>query len=305
MVKLDLRSRVLSAISGEIAQISGQGVLVQSGTGVIIQSGAGVIAMTSMSGNIVQISGQTIITQSGTGVIIQSGAGVIISGQAVTVSGNFVTITGAVSIISGSGVIIQSGVGVVIQSGHGVLISGQIVGANIISGQFTIDASALSNVAAASGVTLKNIQGSGNQIIPMISMGLNMFTNPNAPKYIAHHLDSEGCQYVTTHSGEYVVISGTISVSVPSNILTGALLTVTGSAGGVVISSGITTSIVIGAKSTNAGDIYVGSSGNKPSSGTGFILSAGISVAMDLNNLNIPYVCASTSGDVVSYMGVV
>jgi hypothetical protein len=211
-----------------------------------------------------------------------------------------------------------------VQSGHGVLISGQTVGANIISGQFTLDANQLSNVAAASGVVLKNIQGSGNQLLTTVAMGLNYFTNPNAPKYIALNVDGEGCTYVTTHSGEYVGISGTVTVNsgtgvviqsgasvisaanIPTLVQTGSILRVTGVSGGIAISSGIVVSAVVKAVAGNSGDIYVGGSGaaRNPYSGYGYLLRPGEAYGTDINNLFSVKVVASISGDMITFAGV-
>jgi hypothetical protein len=361
------------SISGNIVQISGQHVFVESGVFVISTasadisgqavtvSGNTVIAKisgetvtiaggVSVSGNIVQISGQHVFVESGVLVVIQSGASVIstanISGQAITVSGNTV-----IAKISGETVIVNSGIGVIVQSGYGVLISGQTVGANIISGQFTLDANQLSNVAAASGVVLKNIQGSGNQLLTTVAMGLNYFTNPNAPKYIALNVDSEGCTYVTTHSGEYVGISGTVTINsgtgvviqsgasvistanisgqavtvsgniviakisgetvtivpaTPTLVQTGTILRVTALSGGVAISSGVVVSAVIKAIAGNSGDIYVGGSGaaRNPFSGYGYLLRPGEAYGTDINNLFSIKVVASTSGDLITFAGV-
>jgi mucin-19 len=347
------------SVSGDIVQISGQHVFVESGVFVISAatadisgqavtiSGNVVIAKisgetvtlaggVSVSGNIVQISGQHVFVESGVLVVIQSGASVIsaanISGQAVTVSGNTV-----IAKISGETVTIAGGVSI---SGNIVQISGQIVGANIISGQFTLDANQLSNVAAASGVVLKNIQGSGNQLLTTVAMGLNYFTNPNAPKYIALNVDNEGCTYVTTHSGEYVGISGTVTVNsgtgvivqsgigvqvrsgtgvviqsgasvisaanIPTLVQTGSILRVTGLSGGIAISSGIVVSAVVKAVAGNSGDIYVGGSGaaRNPYSGYGYLLRPGEAYGTDINNLFSVKVVASISGDMITFAGV-
>jgi hypothetical protein len=153
-------------------------------------------------------------------------------------------------------------------------------------------------------------------------MGLNYFTNPNAPKYIAFNVDNEGCTFVTTHSGEYVVISGTIFTSVSGNviqisgqavgipstttILTDNELSVTSASGGVSLSSGLVSSLVMIASDFNSGNIYVGGSGGTtfPYVGHGLALRPGRSVSLNINNMAIPHLCAVVSGDIVSFMGI-
>ena len=148
-----------------------------------------------------------------------SGQQVEISGQPVTVSGNIVQISGQAvvtdsgSVTSVSGNIVQISGETVKISGETVKISGETV--FIISGQILIDANQLSNATVVSGI--KSFQGSGNQILPVLAMGYDNTSGVQA--YRAIFVDDEGAQFVTTHSGDYVVISGTVFTSVSGNIV--------------------------------------------------------------------------------------
>lgn len=65
------------------------------------------------------------------------------------------------------------------------------------------------------------------------------------------------------------------------------------------VSTGIHT-VVIKALAANSGKIYVGNSA--VSSSNGFELSAGEGITITVNNLNIVYIDAGTSGDKVCYV---
>ena len=169
------RTRLPSKVSGEIVEVSGQYVELQSGAFVsALVSGTVQVA----SGLPVQISGQHIYVESGVHVIPQSGQHVLISGQhvyvesgvsvvaqsglGVLISGQHVFVESGVYLASGIGIVIQSGatvavqsgvviasglafrsgIGVQVQSGIGVLISGQHIYVEsgvgvLVSGQST------------------------------------------------------------------------------------------------------------------------------------------------------------------------
>jgi hypothetical protein len=51
-------------------------------------------------------------------------------------------------------------------------------------------------------------------------------------------------------------------------------------------------------------DMYVGGSGFRPYSGYGFNLAGGEAVALDISDFNLIYLCSTTSGQKVTFIGV-
>lgn len=148
-------------------------------------------------------------------------------------------------------------------------------------------------------------------------------------------IDSSGNKAVITQSGEVKVdfdqtISVTTDISgqpvtvsgnrVEAHIMSGsvsttqgaltlmrgrALLAITSNSGGVQLTSGDCSSMVLKNLVGNA-DMYVGGSGiEAPFSGNGFPLGGGEAVTMTLSNFNAVRVFASNSGQFVGYFGIV
>jgi hypothetical protein len=115
---------------------------------------------------------------------------------------------------------------------------------------------------------------------------------------------------ISAISGETVLIQSgavvTIAQTTPTLVQTGAILAVTGTSGGVAISSGVVVSAVVKAIAGNSGDIYVGGSGaaRNPFSGYGYLLRPGEAYGTDINNLFSIKVVASISGDNITFVGV-
>ena len=213
-------------ISGQVVNISGQtsGAVVNISGQVVNISGQMSGMLVSISGQSILISGQP-ISVSGQPIIIQGTnsfvggpftqvlvdtAGklqVAISGQTIGISGQVVNISGQTSgeVVNISGQVVNvSGQ----LSGHPVRISGQPV--YIISGFLLKDATTLSNSTAGAGITLPAFHGSGNQILPVVIMGID--PTANAQAYRVAQVDTDGSLHVITTPGEFVGISGTVSL---------------------------------------------------------------------------------------------
>ena len=70
----------------------------------------------------------------------------------------------------------------------------------------------------------------------------------------------------------------------------------------LVASSTAASRVLIQAKSTNAGLIFIGNSSVPNTHNGGISLSAGSFIQLDLLNLNVVYVNAATNGDGVTYI---
>jgi hypothetical protein len=87
---------------------------------------------------------------------------------------------------------------------------------------------------------------------------------------------------------------------IPTQVISGQVNVTTA---GTAVALGTTNdiiSVVIKAKSSNTGNIYVG--GSNVSSSNGLILSAGDAVSLDINNLSSVYIDSDVNGEGVSYL---
>jgi len=104
-----------------------------------------------------------------------------------------------------------------------------------------------------------------------------------------------------------VLVSGeTVYTAPPTGGKVGSLTRVTAASGGTVFTSGAVESVTVKALPSNTGDIYIGFSlaDHMPYSGTGYVLNGGESWSFAINDFGMVRVCATVSGDVVSYGGV-
>lgn len=123
---------------------------------------------------------------------------------------------------------------------------------------------------------------------------------------------------VVAQSGLQVVIqSGTpiiaqtvsgyeISIGPSIGVRTRAVLRVTANSGGTILASGNIHSVTVKAVSISA-DLYIGGVQgiDYPYSGYGLRLATSEAVTLDVANFNLVSVCATISGDQVSYIGVI
>lgn len=110
---------------------------------------------------------------------------------------------------------------------------------------------------------------------------------------------------VSVSSGEIHIMSGEVEIKPLSAVKTGNLVTVPSASGGIVLGSGEIKSLVIKALSKNSGDIYIGGNAtDNPYSGYGLLLEPGEAVNLDVDNLNVIRLYATTSGDRVSFFAI-
>ena len=110
-------------------------------------------------------------------------------------------------------------------------------------------------------------------------------------------------QHVYVESGVYVA-SG-IYDGIATVIKTDAIRTITADSGGEVLHSGPILSMTVKALSENTSDMYLGGvSPYRPYSGFGFQLGGGESKSYDVYNFDVCYLCATTSGDKVTFDGI-
>jgi len=108
---------------------------------------------------------------------------------------------------------------------------------------------------------------------------------------------------VASVSGNVVNTSGQ-GFYTPTEVKTGSLRIVSAASGGVVLHSGAVLTAVVKAV-TLSGDIYVGGATNRPYSGFGLVLQDAEAVNLDIDDFSRIFVCATVSGDRVSFAGVV
>lgn len=196
-------------------------------------------------------------------------------------------------------------------SGAVVKISGQYVNANITSSTImmpvdiqgaTIDVPVTGQVSITSGAGPVLAHISGETVIAKISgekvtLSGEVVQTGIVSSDIMVPVDIQG-QYVdlTLASG-----TGPIKIETPTGILAG-YTQIASLSGGVAIGSAEVVSVLIKNLSGNA-SMWIGPTG--VNSGAGLILLAGEAVSMDIDNLNKIYAYAETSGQYISWMGIV
>jgi len=109
--------------------------------------------------------------------------------------------------------------------------------------------------------------------------------------------------HVYVESGVYVA-SG-IMDGIATVIKTDAIRTITADSGGEVLHSGPILSMTVKALAANTSDIYLGGVAPcRPYSGFGFAIAGSESKSYDVNNFDACYLCATTSGDKVTFDGI-
>jgi len=110
-------------------------------------------------------------------------------------------------------------------------------------------------------------------------------------------------QHVYVESGVYAA-SG-IMDGIATVIKTDAVRVITADSGGEVLHSGPILSMTVKALAANTSDIYLGGVAPcRPYSGFGFAIGGGEAKSYDVNNFDACYLCATTSGDKVTFDGI-
>jgi len=271
------RTRLPSKVSGEIVEVSGQHVFVESGTHVIAESGLGVL-----------ISGQHVFVESGVHVVPESGQHVQISGQHVFVeSGVYIA----------SGIYQASGVGVTVQSGL-ILLSG-VINATWLSGLRLLSGGSI--LVSGQGVIVGTATLSGLRLISGQSVTIASGTYVNL-------VQASGL--LAVQSGEIHVMSGAVTIYLVSSEIkinnSGNPIVVGAISHGIALWSSPIISVTVKALSVNSGDIYLGghATGQGPFSGQGFLLEPGEAINIDVDNTGKVHLFAEVSGDCAAYVGI-
>jgi hypothetical protein len=211
--------------SGQVAVLTASGSYV-SVSGAVSISGNTIV--TSVSGNVVTVTG-TVITSVSGDVVWGYGT----SGQfpVYTVSGSYVSVSGAVSIsgnvvstsVSGNVVVtsvsgnVVTVTGTVITSMSGGTLSGQIVWGYGTSGQFPVYTASGSYVSVSGSVSVSgnvvSTSVSGNVVVITISGGSISGAVVTDSGSIVWGIATSGQDAVVTLSGSYVAVTGNLLVA--------------------------------------------------------------------------------------------
>jgi len=289
-------------ISGEVVKISGETVKVSGETIIAKISGEKVFPIT-LSGDYVSVSGLVIAKVSGEAVRV--------SGEAITAGRNLPTpgLSGAPVVVSGgvgwllidadgrvtariSGDVVKVSGEVVKVSGEVVKISGEIIIAKI-SGEKVFPITLSGDYIGISGLVLTSV--SGNIITGKVSGEAVKVSGET----IIAKVSGETIIAKTSVSGQTVKVSGEAMVSIAPSLLRHGFTTIGSISGGNQLSSGVVVTVKVKNISGNA-VMYIGG-GAVVNSGVGFMLEAGETDTMDINNLNAIYLYAVTSGQRINW----
>jgi hypothetical protein len=247
---------------------------------------SGDVIISKVSGEAVKVSGETLQLASGTGPIS-------VSGQPIRVSGE------TLALASGTGPILAK------VSGESVTtkISGETVVAET-SGKLFVGRYYPTPPTVGSGAVTEVITDSLGRI--HLASGTGPISVSGQPVRVSGEtVIAKVSGEVVRVSGEAVMISGqVVDLKTPTAIKTSGLFLVTAASGGASLPSGAIVSVTVKALSTNSGNIFVGGSTHLPYSGFGFLLEAGEAVNLDVDNFGNVWVCATVSGDKVTYLGI-
>ena len=112
-------------------------------------------------------------------------------------------------------------------------------------------------------------------------------------------VDTNGKEFGISQSNGIIDISSTMVAG--TAVYTGRKTTTIGTAIVLANSTSIK-SVSIQALPTNTGNVFVGNS--SVNSSNGYILGAGESIAVDINNLNLIYIDVAVNNEGVGYIGV-
>ena len=104
------------------------------------------------------------------------------------------------------------------------------------------------------------------------------------------------------------VANSGVQLLVPTTVLTNASgnpMRVTAASGGVILTSAAVASVIVKSLAANTLDLYVGGISNRPYSGQGFVLAPGEAINLPINQVGAVIVCATLSGERITWIGVV
>jgi hypothetical protein len=209
-------------------------------------------------------------------------------------------ISGQVVKVSGETLQLASGTGPISVSGQPIKISGETVIAKVSGETVTTSIASGSIVTVSGNVVIAKV--SGETVIAKVS-GETVTTSIASGSIVT----VSGNVVIAKVSGETLIakVSGeVVDIKVPTTVKTDSLKVITGASGGQVLHSGAVVSVTIKAVSANSGDLYVGGATNRPYSGFGFQLEKGEAVNLDASDFADVYLCATVSGDRVTFLGI-
>ena len=112
---------------------------------------------------------------------------------------------------------------------------------------------------------------------------------------------------IQSGAGVSIQSGATVGILVPTTVTicySGNPLLVPNASGGINLLSGAVVSVTVKALTSNVGHVYMGGATEMPYSGQGFVLEPGEAITVDIANMGLVKVFATTSGDKVSYVGV-
>lgn len=272
-----------SLVSGSVI-VSGN--VSVSGTVSVISGRVDVITMptvtAAVSGSVTALSGSLVGLHSGAWV--QARGGVTVSGFVSIYSGLVAVSSGEIHVISGQLIAKTSGelaaVGIY-QPVAPTIASGQVAPARVDVNARLLIALSGESITISSGVIDMGIMSG---LVGILSGEVHVMSGQ-----------------VSIQSGAFVSISGQPTIYTPTSVWTNEVIQVTAASGGAAIPSNTVKSMKI--KSLSGG-IWVGGTTQKPYSGFGFLLAAGEVLSLDLDDFSRVRLCASTSGDWATVIGV-
>jgi len=195
-------------------------------------------------------------------------------------------------------------------SGAGVLASGQHIyvesGVYFASGIHVV---ADVDVIVSSGLWVDGVSGIHVYVESGIYGTMNVMGYYYPQQYwMPFGVDKAG-NIIANVSGGHVYVESGVTIHTPNEIIINATTNprqINSASGGIILTSGSITSIILINATSNLGDMYIGghSLGHRPYSGGGLRLERGKDISFNIDNIGKVRVFAARSGDRISYVGV-
>jgi len=244
----------------------------------MIGEGHGAVRLVDVSGNTAQFDTSGNININGSITATVSGQPVKVSGETVIVA------SGTVVLLSG----VSSVRAVVYDSTANPIVGGAPNGDNAANSNRSMFTLAF-NYAANNGSTFDRLR--------VTTSGANTLISGVQTKLVVAFSGDP-----ITVSGNAVTVSGNVNYYFGPTIRTATTTVVTNASGGTQLSSGAVTSVMIKNRAANT-SMWVNVSGQAVS-GVGYEIEPGEAVPFPVNNFNVLWLAASTSGQYVSFYGV-
>lgn len=177
------------------------------------------------------------------------------------------------------------------------------------SNTYTSVSGAVLNLAAGSNITIGSVTVSGNVVSTSISGNVvnisgQSVTIASGISVSVGSLSVSGNTVVVTSGGGPIEMQPYASATL-GPVQTSTLLKVTGASGGSKLASGAVYQVTVRHSPSQSGLMFVGAGSGvyAPFSGQGFILTAGDAVTLAVNVSTDIAICATISGETVSWIG--